>query len=603
MNQLSVKNKTHPFILNSINNRNYFSFKSNYLFRFKSSQKETKLNNIYIKQFLTNSPFLSNNKPIQIFFKKNYKNFLFYIYLNFANRQNPILKNISTNLDDLVFYSKNSLNPLKKPIKFFKKNKKLFLLNKPFQPFVPPTMVHSSSKFKKRKQFNFLVQKKPIKIILNTLFLKLLKPSIQYLRMGLLNSNCIQSKMKKYLILLSQQFSQLNQCNQYLLTQFITVNLAYSMLIVYINRHFRSGIFFNRVGFLLAFINNYCKIKDLFIQINRSFYYFNVEYDIFDSIQFFKRLNKNYVLSNTLLDWNLIKAKIFNLDEKNKTMLSILIKKILFLPVQTTLKLQLYYYTPYSICYANRVSGGGPYANIVNRAKNSVTGFIKMNCAKNQFLKKYHFFNQKQIRNVIFTENRKNLNLGKLLQENLSNQIKLKLWKTSKKRHNQKSFNWVFKKYGSLVNFYKQVKIPFSSKEYLLVTTNKYCSHRFFVKKRWLFFYKKNNCTKKSFKSILKTQNIFFFKNLLRKKLEINYHKKSLSKFLMFLIRKNLQFEALTLIKIDNLKVIFLDQKNITKGILNIKISHKFILNLYQFLILEKNHKNKYFYETYYFQN
>jgi hypothetical protein len=31
MNQLSVKIQTHPLILNSINDRNYFSFKSNYL--------------------------------------------------------------------------------------------------------------------------------------------------------------------------------------------------------------------------------------------------------------------------------------------------------------------------------------------------------------------------------------------------------------------------------------------------------------------------------------------------------------------------------------------------------------------------------------------
>jgi hypothetical protein len=549
MNQLSVKIKTHPLILNSINDRNYFSLKSHYLFRFKRSQKETKLNNIYSKQFLMNSPFLSNNKPIQILFKKNYKNLLFFLYLNSENRHNSILKNISTNSDDLLFYSKSSLNQLKKPMKFFKQNKTHILLNKPFQPFLNPTIVNSSSKFKKWKPFNFLLQKKPIKIILNTLFLKLLKPSIQYRRIYLLNSNFIQSKMKKYFILLLKQFSQLNQCNQYLLTQFITVNLSYSMLIVYINRHFRSGIFFNRVGFLLAFINDYCKVKNLFIQRNRSFYYSNVEYDIFDSIQLFNRLNKNNVLSHKLLDWNLINAIIFD-NGKNKTMHSILIKKNFFLPVQTIFKLQL-------------------------------MGFIKMNCAKNQFFKKYHFFHQKQNSNIIFTENRKNLNSEKLLQENLSNQIKLKLWKTSKKRHNQKSFNWVFKKYGSVVNFYKQVKIHFSSKQY----------------------YKKTNCTKKSFKSIFKTQNIFFFKNLLRKKLEISLHKKSLSKLLTFLIHKNLNFEALTSIEIEHLKVIFLGQKKGSKGILNVKTSHKIILNLYQFLILVRNQKNKYFYETYYFQN
>jgi hypothetical protein len=793
MNQLSVKIRTNPLILNSINDRNYFSFKSNYLFRFKKYQKETKLTNIYSKQFLTNSPFLSNKKPVQMFFKTNYKNLLFFLHFNSPNRHNSILKNISTNSDDSMFDSKTSLNPLKKPMKFFKKNKTHFLLNKPFQPFVNPTVVNANpndkrdyehdyertsasdaslhiyppfnpftppsispvytpftplplypftplpplppfrgsrkgytkgvyeggirtgytngvyergirtgytngvyegeglsetvalmpeisnqekraksfvlmrlkSKFKEWKLFNFGLQKNPIKIIFNTLFLNLLKSSIQSNRIDLLNSNYIPSKIRKYLIQLYRQFSRLNQSNQYLLTQLITVNLAYSMLIVYINRHFRSEIFFNKVSFLLTFVNNFCKVKYLFLQMNRSFYYSNKDYDIFDSIQFFHRQNKNNVLSQTEFDWNLINATIFEFSNnicnckdcslrfltnkklrallvrkggfrtcvqslvlQNKTMHSILIKKNFFLPIQATSKLQL-------------------------------MEFIKMNCAKNQCLKKYNLFHQKQVkqRNVILAEQnippyipprfllfggltskkrvglirkkcytpfvyplyplypllyplrggkggkeggiggignkgvkgykgRKNFDLRKLSQEQVSNQIKLKLWKTSKKLHNQKSFNWVFKKYGSLVNFYKQVKINISWKQQP-------------------FFYKKNNSSKKSFKSILKTQNIFFFKNILKEKLDIGLPKKSLSKLLMFLIRKNSQFETLTSIEINYFKVIFLGQKNICffKGILNLKTSHKLFLNLYQFLNFIKKQKNKYLYETYYFQN
>jgi hypothetical protein len=626
MNQLSVKIQTNPLILNSINDRNYFSFKSNYLLRFKKYQKETKFTNIYSKQFLTNSPFLSNKKPVQIFLKTNYKNLLFFLHFNSdcqSNRHNSILKNISTNSNDSMFNSKNSLNRLKKPIKFFEKNKTHFL-NKPFQPFVNLTVVNVNaksananseehkqnpkvtltSKFKKWTEapFNFCLQKKeytytpqllaevnplvhlslcipplyytpqplaevnplleggktsggymrgivkaPIKIIFNTLFLNLLKSSIHSNKIDLLNSNFIPSKIKKYLILLYRQFSTLNQSNQYILSLFITVNLAYSMLIVYINRHFRSEFFFNRdfSSFLLTFINNFCKFKYLFLQINRSFYYSNKDYDIFDSIQFFHRQNKNNVLSQTQFDWKLINA-------------TILMKKNYFLPVQTTSKLQL-------------------------------LEFIKMNCAKNQFLKKYYLFYQKQVkqRNVILAEQKrhKNFDLKKLLQEQRfwSNQIKLKLWKTSKKLHNQKSFNWVFKKYGSLVNFYKQVKI-----------------NVFWKQKP--FFYKKNNSSQKSFKSILKTQNIFFFKNILKEKLDIGLPKKSLNKLLMFLIRKNdsSQFETLTSIEIN-----YLSQKNIWffKGILNLKTSHKLFLNLYQFLNLIKNQKNKYLYETYYFQD
>jgi hypothetical protein len=38
---------------------------------------------------------------------------------------------------------------------------------------------------------------------------------------------------------------------------------------------------------------------------------------------------------------------------------------------------------------------------------------------------------------------------------------------------------------------------------------------------------KKNNSSQKSFKSILKTQNIFFFKNILKEKLDIGLPKKA----------------------------------------------------------------------------
>jgi hypothetical protein len=101
---------------------------------------------------------------------------------------------------------------------------------------------------------------KALKIIFNTLFLKSLKSSIHSNKIDLLNSNFIPSKIKKYLILLYRQFSTLNQSNQYILSLFITVNLAYSMLIVYINRHFRSEFFF-LIGISLFFANLYNNLQ------------------------------------------------------------------------------------------------------------------------------------------------------------------------------------------------------------------------------------------------------------------------------------------------------------------------------------------------------
>jgi hypothetical protein len=80
MNQLSVKIQTHPLILNSINDRNYFSFQTLFLLRFKIS-KETKFTNIYSKQFLTNSPFYQIKNQFN-FFKTNYKIYYFYILID-----------------------------------------------------------------------------------------------------------------------------------------------------------------------------------------------------------------------------------------------------------------------------------------------------------------------------------------------------------------------------------------------------------------------------------------------------------------------------------------------------------------------------------------
>jgi hypothetical protein len=57
MNQLSVKIQTHPLILNSINDRNIFSFKSNYLLRFKISKKLNLLISI-VNNFLLTLRFI-----------------------------------------------------------------------------------------------------------------------------------------------------------------------------------------------------------------------------------------------------------------------------------------------------------------------------------------------------------------------------------------------------------------------------------------------------------------------------------------------------------------------------------------------------------------